>query len=390
MRTAADLQGAFTLLEERADAYAGPRTDHAAGPGSSPDEVDGGTGAPVELVPRRRRPSRALAITASLAAAAAVVAAAVGVAVWSGGEHGSTPTGDNPVRRPGPVPRTYRVALDPKLGMHLLEVSAEPTATGFDFYSRSAHAQVTMIPAAAHQRLTPGLERVMLSGGRPAYYSDGTRPLFVEPAGDPATAAPAPTPTAPDTRYARALVWPLTPGTYLQVVFQNARPTKAQLVRVASGLRVGRAQPIPSALSLRAAPPGMRLVSVDSLTHAAGDNPPYELAGRGWFTDVQYRPGGSGDGVSIQATSVDVTHHPRSGARPVSVGGHAGYWYAKDRELDLDLGQGRYVSVSGTAEGAATAGHTTRSQLVAVARTITMTTHPRQPVRWFPATRALP
>lgn len=392
MRTAADLQDAFALLEQQADAWAGAPADRAHPPSGAvagrPDarhrdasvlELVGRPAGPA----RRRRP-----LAAGLAAAACAAGLAVGAVVWTGSGGGSPAAGGRAAHG-GRAPRSYDVTLDPALGLRLLEVDTAPDATGFEFYSRTEHVEVTLFPASARRRVTPGLERVALSGGRTGWYSDGRAPVLVEPGAGPGS--PAATTTAPRARYARAVAVAVHPGRWLQVTFQGSIPTRAQLVRIADGLGLTRAaRPVPSAVSLREAPGGLRLVALDSLVHEPGDDAPYDLTGRDWFTDLQYAPAsGAGTGVAIQATSADLTSTRRAGAQPVTVGGHRGYWYPEDDELDLDLGQGRYLLVAGTAEGSAT-GHASRADLVAVARTVTVTAHPHEPARWFPATRALP
>ena len=363
-RTRADLEAAFALLARAAEEHTGD---------DAPDAPNDTTVVHLQSAPRTARHRPGWAVVAGAAAVAAAIVATVLLARGDG-------SGDGQAAGPPaqPAPRTLPLTVDRSLHLTLATASVQADSASVDLVDRHLDAQVTVAPAHAHQ-LEPGLTPVIV-GRAHGWYTDGTKPVFVQPPDGVGTPAP-PTPTPPETRYAPAVVWEYAPDAYAFVIFQGGRPSQAQLLRVARGVHVGGTHVLRSAVALRPGTDGLRLISLGGVYLRSSDPVPSDGQFGPWSTLAQFaRPDGSGF-TRVEATGVDLTADWRNG-EALTVGGRRAYWHPQAHQLDVDWGQGRYLDVA--RNGA------TKAELITLARAVTLTPYPTEPGKWFDARTALP
>jgi hypothetical protein len=382
MRTLADLDGAFALLEQVADRH---RTE------ADPSAPGGHRGEVHELIRpiHRQHGGRSRLFTSvAVAAVAATVAIGVVVATSRTGDSPSTGTG-RPDVTPASAPRSYPFTVDPALGLSVVAIRARAENTEVVLVDRASQVWVDTYPADPARQPVAGLQPVEINGHN-GYYSDGAQDPFLgapsaapptAPGADPSRSA---TPTPPLTRFARTIVWEYTADRWAQVSFQGSTPTKGQLERVARAVRFDGTHPMRSAARISNPPAGLTLVALDITYHEPGDEAPFDAAGADWYTLAQYASDAGDDEVTVEATSSDIMSRP--GGESLRVNGRPASWHPSakglDGEVDVDAGGGRYFDVRGNGYS--------KDRLLAIAATVTVTDHPDDPSQWFVAGAALP
>jgi hypothetical protein len=380
LRTRTDLESAFALLERAADAYQEAADEIVLAPGDP-------TASSV-LSPRLPQRANRRKVALSLGVAALVSAVVVGANLlvsWPGGSHGGAgdpgPTATaNPLT---PSSLALPFALDPASGMQIIDVQVStPTHQKVDLVNRTGLLMLNIYSADGPQ-LADGLQPVDING-KPGLYSDGSKLAQIVPSPATASASPSPTVSANPPRGAETIAWRYTPTSLAVLSVQGPQLAKIDLLMVARSMNFGATTTLRSAISVNAAPAGMRLVGYGVTYQILGENPPYDRKSAGWATSFTYRPGTGDNGISIGVTSVGAQVTAANG-EPVTVAGHQGYYSAQRHLLTVDLGDGVYLSIAEAPNAWNSPLTMTREQLMAVFPNITLTAHLDQPDTWFDA-----
>lgn len=362
MRTRADLEGAFGLLEREADTFAAQSPSHSASAEKRP-----------------RIPRRVTALVAAVTVVA-LVGVTVGYLTSRGGPR-TVPSG-------GGVqldPRTVSFSLDPAAGLRVLSVSSDRTtqpgqsAQEMDLRDRRHHhARIDVMPpntdigdqvdklrGVEPGEPVPGLTNVTING-RPGYYGEFA---------DTSNATPGSKDFPP-----KALVFAYAPRAWAWVGTEGAQNTQAELTEIATAIDFGGSTPVRTPFALRGAPKGMQLTSLAVSYTKSWD----VMADYSPTNDDQHR-------VIIEAAPLS---DPRSltagGAVAITVNGHPAYWSKTRHEVRIDAGSGVYVFVKEAAPGAHPRYTMARAQLVSIAASVRLASSPEAKRTWFDAEKALP
>jgi hypothetical protein len=195
-------------------------------------------------------------------------------------------------------------------------------------------------------------------------------------------------------------------GGVVQLQTQGTPASEQDLLRVARGIRFSTSTVVRSTFALREAPVGTRLASVDGIYRQVSDEPPFDLNAPGWETYVEYEVVGGGDGLSISVNSANGRGYTdpsdptgqwagmgvgpwTKGATAVTVRGWKGFWDSTKHSLSLKISDDVYLNIDETGAWDSTPSMS-YSELVAVARSVTVVPHPEDRSTWLDAAKALP
>lgn len=363
MRTLDDLRDAFEMLERSADSY-------------SADVVPLQS---VRAVRRRHRPSVWLT-----AAAVAAALAVTGTVVWN-----ATRTGGPTQSGGAPAPLTaeqltvpFRLASDTGLTVVQTQVGG---GQAFNLADRS-HMLQLMLSGSQGQPYASS-EPVDINGATGRYTDEANE-------SHPPMATRAPGATAPpEGPWPREITWRYKPGAWATLQTQ-AGPTvsKSELLRIARGIDFTVSTELRSPMSVAAAPDALELTQVNLMPRAVGEEPPFDLKTTTWYADLMYTSADHRFGVEINATAAKRGNSSGLSVGPwtkdatsVRVGTRSGYWSSSLNTLSVQLGDDSYLNILQTGAG----GGLSESQLVDIARTVTVVPEPQDRSTWLDAAKAL-
>ena len=347
MRTEADLQLAFGLLEREVDEYLSARV--------APSE-------PVALIPSPRRHRRRPVI--ALAAAAVTVLLTLASVVT----YRAFTTADVPAGGQLPV-RSLSFSLRPVPGVRIVEALVEGR-----WYPGGAREEAHYLAPDGHYRIDIARQS-WIETGLPA----ASRAVDVN--GVPATLGclgrPAPT-LARCTSL--GVEWRYAPGLWVSVSADGSHGSQSTLLRIARAVDLGHPQRLTSPVRLDRAPAGMTLFSMD-IIYGVADPPARKFEPR---PQVGFSYAVAGRERVVVWASPGSPLDPMPGSRSVTVAGRRGYWDAKHRGLTYDAGRATTVGI-GWANGAGSL-----TDALKIAATITVVDHPDRLSSWPSAHDALP
>lgn len=401
MRTRADLDGAFALLERRADAYAAAAEETVR-------SADPTTGDLLPLDPRRRaHHGRIRKATVILAAAAVTGGIAVGADQLAGPSSSPAhhvPAGVDESNTPAPVQSstsqwTLPFALPASSGLSIVGVrgswpgpgssAAQPPSFNVTIINRATEFDLGLLPPGSGfgtLQVTRDMQRIGIDG-KPGYYSAGKKALTFGSAGPDGVPPGGGKPQA---------VWAYAAGGYATLNVVSGSVNRAGLLAVARSLNFNGRAVMRSAISLSEPPPHSRLLywqaSYHSLVH---QDPPWDLQRPSWKTELVYGTGTLPNDVAIEVASAGVrtSNGPMldaSTGQAINVGGYSGYWSAAKHQLTVDLGDGIRLNVREVVTFQGNELVMTLAQLSAIAADVTLVPNPGQPDTWFDANTALP
>lgn len=169
------------------------------------------------------------------------------------------------------------------------------------------------------------------------------------------------------------LVWEYAPGDWASIDSHRSDSIEADLIAVAQALDLGHAGVVRVPMRLSASPLGQPVEYVDTDVRD------------GWDAMVSYGPE-QGTQVVIEVTNR--TGAPARG-EATTVDGRPAVWNSDERSLQIDAGDGVTILVSEADNGDAGAS-LSRDQLVAIARSVSLSPDPNDQTTWFNAATAIP